>query len=157
MGDLFYKMLLTAVSVTAFAIQDRMKKETVFVSTLGGVLTYTAEYLLLLRSKNYFLIYFFAAGVTCLYSEVMARIKKMPVTIIMLPGIIPLVPGSLIYYSMRGLLEKNYDMYQNNLIEVLLAAGGIASAAALTGALAALYKKTVTFWLDKIEEIRKRD
>ena len=150
MGEYLYKMALTVVSVTAFAKQDRMKKGAVFISTVGGALTFSAEYMLLLRSGNIFLTYFLAAGVTCLYSEIMARVKKMPVTVIMLPGIIPLVPGSLIYYSMRGLLENNYEMYQKNLIEVLLAAGGIASAAAFVGALAALYTKTFKVYFRKI-------
>ena len=152
MGDYLFKLILTLVSVSAFAILDRAKNTVVILSTVGGVLTYTAEYILLQKSENIFLVYFLSAGVTCIYSEIMARVNKTPVTVIMLPGIIPLVPGSLIYYSMRGLLENNYEMYRSCLIEVLLSAGGIATAAALGGALAALYKKTVNFWLLKLKE-----
>ncbi len=152
MGEILFKFVLTLVSVSAFAILDRAKSTVVFLSSVGGALTYTAEYILLQRSENIFLVYFLSAGVTCLYSEIMARVKKIPVTVIMLPGIIPLVPGSLIYYSMRGLLENNHEAYTSNLIEVLLSAGGIATAAALGGALATLYKKTVNFWLLKLNE-----
>ena len=152
MGDYLFKFILTLASVSAFAILDRAKNTVVILSTVGGVLTYTAEYILLQKSENIFLVYFLSAGVTCIYSEIMARVNKTPVTVIMLPGIIPLVPGSLIYYSMRGLLENNYEMYSSCLIEVLLSAGGIATAAALGGALAALYKKTVNFWLLKLKE-----
>jgi len=152
MGDYLFKLILTLVSVSAFAILDRAKNTVVFLSSVGGVLTYTAEYILLQKSENIFLVYFLSAGVTCIYSEIMARVSKTPVTVIMLPGIIPLVPGSLIYYSMRGLLENNYEMYSSCLIEVLLSAGGIATAAALGGALAALYKKTVNYWLLKLKE-----
>ena len=155
MSDFIFKLILTAVSVTAFAIQDKMNKDTVLSSVLGGALTFTAEYALLRKTNNVFLIYFLSASVTCLYSEMMARIKKTPVTVIMLPGIIPLVPGSLIYRSMRGLLENNMEMCRENLIEVLLSAGGIASAAALCSAIATLYKKTLTLWLTKLNETRE--
>ena len=152
MSDFLFKFILTLVSVSAFAILDRAKNTVVFLSSLGGAITYTAEYIFLQKSENIFLVYFLSAGVTCLYSEIMARVKKIPVTVIMIPGIIPLVPGSLIYRSMRGLLENNHTAYIENLIEVLLSAGGIATAAALGGALAALYKKTVNFWLLKLRE-----
>ncbi len=152
MSEYLFKLILTLVSVSAFAMLDRAKTEVVFISSIGGALTYTAEYFLLSKSENIFLVYFLSAGVTCLFSEIMARVKKIPVTVIMLPGIIPLVPGSLIYYSMRGLLENDYGAYMSNLIEVLLSAGGIATAAALGGALATMYKRTVNFWLTKLKE-----
>ncbi len=154
MGDYLYKMVLTFVSVSAFALQDKMKLRTVFIAVIGGVLTFTAEYFFVMKSENTFLIYFLSAGVTCLYSEIMARINKVPATIIMLSAVIPLVPGSIIYYSMRGLLENRYDIYITNLIEALLSAGGIASAVAVTGVLTGTYKKIVEIWLKKVNEIR---
>lgn len=134
MGEYFYKTLLTVISVTAFSVLDKMKNGAVFASAVGGALTYTAEFFLLRITENIFLVYFISAGLTCVYSEIMARVKRMPSTVLMLPGIIPLVPGSLIYRAMRGILEGNHAMYQSNLVEALLAAGGIASAAALVGA-----------------------
>lgn len=134
MGEYFYKTVLTVVSVTAFSVLDKMKKGAVLASAVGGALTYTAEFFLLRITENVFLVYFISAGITCVYSEIMARVKRMPSTVLMLPGIIPLVPGSLIYRAMRGVLEGSYDMYKSNLVEALLAAGGIASAAALVGA-----------------------
>ena len=144
MFEFVFKIILTTVSVSAFSVLDRARKTVVVIASVGGALTFTAEYILLMKSENVFLIYFLSAGVTCLYSEVMARVKKMPVTIIMLPAMIPLVPGSLMYYSMRGLLEGSLSVYRTNIIEVLLSAGGIASAAALVGALASLYKRAVS-------------
>ena len=154
MSDYFYKLILTSLSVTCFGLMDRMKKMTVTVSSFGGALTFTAEYILLTKTENIFLVYFLSACITCLYSEIMARIIKTPVTVIMLPAIIPLVPGSLIYRAMKGLLEKNSSAYMSNLVEVLLSAGGIASAAALCGAAATLYKKLINFWLDKLRETK---
>lgn len=134
MGEYFYKITLTVVSVTAFSMLDKMKKGAILASAVGGAITYTAEFFLLRMTESVFLVYFISAGITCIYSEIMARVKRMPSTVLMLPGIIPLVPGSLIYRSMRGLLEGSYGVCKSNLVEALLAAGGIASAAALVGA-----------------------
>ena len=141
MLEFVFKFILATASVLAFAMLDRARKTVVFVSSLGGALTFTTEYFLIMKTGNVFLVYFLSASAVCLYSEIMARVKKIPVTVIMLPGIIPLVPGSLIYYSMRGLLNGDVEVYQENIVEVLLSAGGIASAAALVGAMAALCKR----------------
>lgn len=141
MGDFVNKLVLTAVSVATFAKQDRMKAGSVYIAVIGGVLTYAAEFLFLRLAVNLFLVYFLAAGVTCLYSEIMARIMKMPATVLMLPAIIPLVPGSLLYFAMRGLLTNDYGMYKEKIIEALLAAAGIAAAAAISGILAGWYSR----------------
>ena len=63
MGDFVNKLVLTAVSVAAFAKQDRMKADSVYIAVIGGVLTYAAEFILLIFTVNLFLVYFLAAGV----------------------------------------------------------------------------------------------
>ena len=151
MFGFLFKFMLATASVFAFAMLDRARKTVVFISSLGGAITFTAEYFLLKISENVFLVYFLSASAVCLYSEIMARVKKIPVTVIMLPGIIPLVPGSLIYYSMRGLLSGDMVAYSENIVEVLLSTGGIASAAALVGALAVLYKRAVYVFLLRVK------
>ena len=50
---------------------------------------------------------FAALGVT-VYSEIGARILRMPVSVIYTPSIIPLIPGGHLYYCMRGFVTDSH-------------------------------------------------
>ena len=50
---------------------------------------------------------FAALGVT-VYSEIGARIVRMPVSVIYTPAIIPLIPGGHLYYCMRGFVSDSH-------------------------------------------------
>lgn len=71
---------------------------------------------------------FWSAMVISLLSHISARILKSPVTVFLIGGILPLVPGAGMYrtaYSM--IMETSADVYRN-LQETLLIAGNIAIA-----------------------------
>lgn len=61
-------------------------------------------------------------------AEIFARLQKQPVTVYIVSGIIPLVPGTTAYSSMLQFLEKQYDSglslaFRAFLIASYLAAG----------------------------------
>lgn len=63
-----------------------------------------------------------------LMAEILARIQKQPVTVYIVSGIIPLVPGVTTYNAMLAFLEKNYMTglilgFKAFLIATYLAAG----------------------------------
>ena len=51
-----------------------------------------------------------AFGVT-VYSEIGARVVHMPVSVIYTPAIIPLIPGSHLYYCMRGFVTDSREIF----------------------------------------------
>lgn len=53
----------------------------------------------------------FAAMAITVYSEIFARIVKMPVSVIYTPTVIPLIPGSHLYYCMRGFVTDNHEVF----------------------------------------------
>ena len=55
-------------------------------------------------------IYFLATLSLSLYSEMIARKIKTPVTNILIAALIPLAPGGGIYYTMYNIIEKNYSL-----------------------------------------------
>lgn len=61
-------------------------------------------------------------------SETFAKFRKMPATVFVVPGIIPLVPGYGLYFSMLSIIEKNYDEASRVGFETLIIATVIASA-----------------------------
>ncbi len=50
-----------------------------------------------------------ASMIVCLWSELMARKLKAPTNIFMIPGIIPLLPGGTLYYTMEAMLQKKQE------------------------------------------------
>ena len=66
------------------------------------------------------------SSVTTFYSYVMARIVKTPVTVMIIPGIIILVPGGKLYYTMLGAVSSDMEMFSRNGVDALLVASGLA-------------------------------
>jgi len=51
---------------------------------------------------------FLGTAAVAIYSELMARVRKTPATIFLIPGIIPLVPGVDAYRTIQLIAEKDY-------------------------------------------------
>ena len=69
---------------------------------------------------------FFGSLALGLLSHIMARLKKEPVILFMVPGIIPLVPGGLAFDATKNLILLDFSKAINTMLEVTLIAGAIA-------------------------------
>ena len=59
---------------------------------------------------NEYLGFFVVAILITIYSEIWARVLKTPATTILMPTVIPLIPGGSLYYAMDAALR--HDMPQ---------------------------------------------
>lgn len=94
---------------------------------IGGTLGWLVYLLSMLVVPNELIAYFVAAVVISAYSEMMARIRKCPVTGYLLISYIPLVPGAGIYYTMRYAMQGDTAMFMQRGLHTL----GIACCLAL--------------------------
>ena len=69
---------------------------------------------------------FVAALVISAFAEIMARIRKCPVTGYLLVAIFPLVPGGGIYYTMEHAINGETDAFLTSFLHTLGLAGAIA-------------------------------
>lgn len=69
---------------------------------------------------------FWASLFIAALSEVLARIVKTPVILLLVPMLIPEFPGKDLYYTMYYLVRKHYEDFANTSNMVLLEAGAIA-------------------------------
>ncbi len=69
---------------------------------------------------------FVAAVVASAYAELMARIRKCPVTGYLLVALFPLVPGGGIYYAMEHAINGETDRFLDVLLHTLGLAGSLA-------------------------------
>lgn len=61
-----------------------------------------------------------------LVSHILARILKTPVTMFLIPGIIPMVPGAGMYQIVQSIIDNNVDRTASYFFQTLQMAGAIA-------------------------------
>ena len=90
---------------------------------------------------------FIASLVISIYSEIVARIFKAPVTLFLVVALLPLVPGAGMYYTMYQSIIGNATKSLSLGIETIFNAGAIALApmvvSSVTKVILAI-KKTIT-------------
>ena len=100
-------LLFAAGGSVGFAFIYHMRGKKLWFNALGGALTWLVYLLSMETGLTEGLCYAIAAGVGTLYSEIMARALKTPVTTFGIAVNIPMVPGSSLFYSLLGLLEND--------------------------------------------------
>ncbi len=102
--------LITAVlGSIGFALLFRVRPKLMVSIGLGGFLTWGTYLLMFNLTEKIFLSSLIASIVCALYSEVLAKIQKTPATTILITSIVPLIPGSGLYYTMINIVQGNAD------------------------------------------------
>ena len=86
---------------------------------IGGAAGWLVYLLTMLVCDNDLVSCFLAAMAISLYAEIMARIRKCPVTGYLLVSLFPLVPGAGIYYTMRYAMEGDTAMFMQQGLHTL--------------------------------------
>ena len=135
---MIWAFLFALCSTIGFSILFHVPKKHLltagFVGALGWV-TYT--YFTTSGSGNV-MACFAGSFVVALVSELFSRAFKDAATIFVIPGILPLVPGAGMYYTMLAILEGDVEKTASVGTETLMMAGAIAVALLLVSSLTKL-------------------
>ncbi len=85
-----------------------IKRKHLILASMISAIGWIIYILTLNKFKKEYIAIFLAASAIGILGEIISRYKKAPATIFILPGIIPLVPGTFIYYTMLNITKKNY-------------------------------------------------
>ena len=111
-----------------FAILFHVRKEKLVVVAVGGALSW-AVYLIVVHLCGDKYLGLFASTVTvAFFAEILARVIKTPVTILLVPMLIPLIPGSDLYYTTSYLVQGRMRECVGSLEALMKSAGAIAFA-----------------------------
>lgn len=116
----------SAIGSLGFALIFRLRPRYLAPAALGGTLGFAVYFLFDWLGFHIFATNFLAAVAAAIFSEGCARFFRAPSVVFSIPCIIPLVPGSLLYYTMSHLLEGKYADSFTYLTKTLLTALGIA-------------------------------
>lgn len=95
---------------------------------------------------------FLAALTVTLMSEKLARKLKKPAILFVIPGIIPLVPGSGLYKTMLNFVQGDYNLAISKGIETVLVSGAIALGIMVTTSI----NTSIRIYKNKIANIHRR-
>ena len=145
MNEVFWIRLVAATLATlGFSIFFFVHPRRLFPAVLGGCIS-CAIYLL----ANHFwggelLPNFVAAAAAAVYSEMCARVTRVPVTVYLLPGVIALAPGSALYNTMFHLANERYTtalFYGRVTLQVSLGIAGGLAVGSMLGLLLRAHKR----------------
>ena len=110
----FSEAMITAICVAAgffgslgFAIIYNIRGRRVLIPAIGGAVFWAVYLVFLHFVNNEYLGFFVVAILITIYSEIWARILKTPATTVLMPTVIPLIPGGSLYYAMDAALRHD--------------------------------------------------
>lgn len=114
------------VGAIGFALLFHVKGKKLIAAALGGGLSWIV-YLLVLNRYDDKALGLLASTITVgLLAEILARVLKTPVTILLVPMLIPLIPGGDLYYTTSYLVRGMAEECAGSLNLVIREAGAIA-------------------------------
>lgn len=127
------------IAILGFSIRSNIKGWRLVFTSLGGALSWGLYLMFLNWSSSLLLSVFLATAAVCLYAEFVGRAYKMPVSVFVICAIIPLVPGSGMYYSMKAYIDGQALEAMRKMGETLMIAGTISVAIAVMSSAANLF------------------
>ncbi|MCR5089967.1 MAG: threonine/serine exporter family protein [Oscillospiraceae bacterium] len=92
-----------------FSLLYGMRRRYLFSASLGGICCW-GVYLAAERFfESNFLSCLLAAAFAVIYAEFLAHRLKSPATLFVVPAVLPLVPGSSLYYAMDYAVHRQYE------------------------------------------------
>lgn len=149
-------ILLSFVATISFCIVFNIERKKTMYAGVGGALSWLAYELIVHFQLSPTIAIFGGSLAMGLYSEIFARRLKSPATIFFIPGFVPLVPGSNIYYSVRAAVSGDIELSAQEFITTLVRSGAIALGLIIASSLVVLYYSLRRIKLKTIlKEIRK--
>ncbi len=121
-----------------YALVSRMRGSDLIIAAFGGAIAWAAYILLSDFTQMGIFAYLAAALAAGSYAELMANLRKKPATIYAIPGVISLVPGGGMYFTLSAALAGEGPRAASLGLETLLIAGMIAAGIAISSASARL-------------------
>jgi uncharacterized membrane protein YjjB (DUF3815 family) len=88
------------ITSITFGILFNIRGKNLFFAAIGGGIGWFVNLFMTYLGLSSITAVFIASLIISTYSEIMARVCKSPVSIFLIPCLIPLVPGGGMYYTM---------------------------------------------------------
>ncbi len=134
------EFVFAAICTLGFGILFNIPRRQLVYASVTGAVGWIIYSRLLGKFDSPVMAAFAGALAVGMISEVLARKRKMPATVFIIPGLIPLVPGYGLYYSILKIIEADYSAATEIGAETILVAIAISSAIIVTTSIARKFK-----------------
>lgn len=126
------------IACIGFCLVFNLRGKMAAFASLGGALGWCV-FLLCANIPNDIPRYFIATILISVYAEMMARMHKVPVTVYLIVGLLPLVPGAGIYYTMEYCINGQMSLFVETGLHTMGIAGALALGILLVSSLVRLW------------------
>ena len=133
--EFFLPCLWAFWASVAFGLVYNIHGGGILICGLGGALGWLVYLLMQQLPTGNILAAFIAAAAIAVFSECMARLHRCPVTGYLQVALLPLVPGSGIYYAMRYCVAGENELFLSTLFNTFGMAASLAVGAMLASTL----------------------
>lgn len=119
-------LVASTVGTMGIILQFGIEKRVMLWALISSILCCAAYEISVRLGCGIFLASLIASAVAAAYSDVMAHFVKVPAAVMIIPAIVPLVPGGKLYYTMYGAASSDMAKFSENGIAALQIAAGLA-------------------------------
>ncbi len=135
------QLITSFLGSLGFAVIFNLQKKYIIHAAIGGVFCWGAYLLTGVAVDGVFLPTLVASAVAALYAEIFARFLKVPATVIFVSAIIPLIPGSSLFYTMSHIVSGEFELFKKFGMETILFVLGITSGISIVWSLWYMFQK----------------
>lgn len=126
MGGYVIQTVMGLIGSVGFAVLFGIYDRKLFWIALGGGAGWAVYLVCIAWGQSTFTGLFVSGLCIAAASELLSRLLKAPVILLLVPMLIPEIPGGTLYYTMYYLVEGSYIEFGNYVKQVLGEAGAIA-------------------------------
>jgi uncharacterized membrane protein YjjB (DUF3815 family) len=139
------EILAAAAGSLGFSVLFNIRGKKLLAVTIGGALSWAAFLVLFALGMGEPMAYFLVALLVSLYAEGMARLLRAPATVFVAPSLVPLIPGSSLYYTMTYALGGDSEQFLGKAGSALALASALAAGIVISAVFARLLFKPGIF------------
>jgi uncharacterized membrane protein YjjP (DUF1212 family) len=136
------QIISSAVGTLGFSLFFHVRNRRLLPAVVGGALTISVYLLCAHGSANQLVCFMASAVFAGVYAEIAARLLRAPVTVFLVPGLVPLLPGGALYYAMAALVQGDSATGLRYAMQTTQAAIGIAVGALFSSLLVLCFQNT---------------
>ncbi len=122
------QIISSYIAILMFALVLETPRKYLLYAGFTGAVAWTAYLIIKDIGGSSMAAAFISTLCLALLCHILARVVKAPVTVFLIPGILPVVPGGSIYRTVYYIIGNDFSMSVHYLIETLQIAGAMALA-----------------------------
>ena len=127
MKEIIIQLLTAFLGALGFALLFGTRGKHLFFAALGGLLTWGVYLAVHHFLPSLFFSNLIASVFAVTAAELFAHWRKCPSTVFLIPSIVPLAPGSSLYYAMSYAVQRDIGMAEHYGHQLLITAIAIAA------------------------------